>query len=79
MKTIFIEAYKYKELSQKAKDKVLYWLDETPLDYENEKGELIIQFYIDMDEEYIDEHCECNGYLFSKYGEPIHHLQKKIS
>ena len=34
-------------------------------------------FKIDMDEKDIIEHCNSNNYLFSIWGESIHHLEKK--
>ena len=77
MKTITVQAYQYHELNQKAKDNVCSWLDEYPFDYEDEDGNLITQYFIDMEEEDIQEHCESNEYLFSDKGEPIHHLEKE--
>ena len=77
MKEIIVQAYQYSELDDDAKHNVKCWLDENPLDYENEEGELIIKYFIDMDEKDIIEHCNANNYSFSIWGEPIYHLEKK--
>lgn len=81
MKKIKINAYEYNELNSDAKREVVYWLDHNPIDYENEdeQGNTIIeyQYFSDMEDIDIIEHCEANEYLFNKYGEPIHHLEIK--
>jgi|8_EtaG_2_1085327.scaffolds.fasta_scaffold30520_3 hypothetical protein len=77
MKEIIVQAFQYSELDDDAKHNVKCWLDENPLDYENEDGELIIKYFIHMDKKDIIEHCNANDYLFSIWGEPIHHLEKK--
>tara|TARA_A100001201_G_scaffold32785_5_gene35278 strand:+ start:1332 stop:1580 length:249 start_codon:yes stop_codon:yes gene_type:complete len=81
MKIIKVNAYEFNELNQKAKNEVVNWLDQHPLDYEteDEQGNIIkeYQYFYDMEEIDIIEHCEMNEYLFNKYGEPIHHLEIK--
>jgi len=81
MKIIKVNAYEFKELNQKAKNKVIYWLDELPLEYEEEdqQGNIITKYryFSNMIEKDINEHCEMNEYLFNKYGEPIHNLEIK--
>lgn len=72
-----IRAYKYKELDEHRQFKVAVWLDEWPLDYEDEDGETHWEYFTDMTKEDIAEHCEANEYLFNKFGEPIHHLIEK--
>ena len=83
MKQIKVNAYEYSELNQEAKHEVVYWLDETPLDYEteDEHGNTIkeIEYFSDMEEQDIQEHCEINEYLFSSLGKPIHNLEIKES
>ena len=75
MKTVSIQAYDFQDLSEKAKNNVLYWLDEFPLEYENEDGSFAYEYFSDItDENYIIEHCEMNNYLFDINGKPIHHL-----
>ena len=74
---VTINAYKFEELDDKAKHKVLWWLDEHPLNYEDENGEIKWEYYNDIydeDPSYIIEHCEANEYLFDEYGNAIHHL-----
>tara|TARA_R110001606_G_scaffold366690_1_gene521930 strand:+ start:364 stop:618 length:255 start_codon:yes stop_codon:yes gene_type:complete len=83
MKQIKVNAYEYSELNQKAKYEVVHWLDEFPLDYEteDEQGNIIqeLEYYSDMEQDDIIEHCEMNEYLFDKYGKCIHHLEIKKS
>ena len=83
MKQIKVNAYEYSELNQVSKHKVIIWLDQDPIDYEteDEHGNTIreIDYFSDMEEEEIQEHCEMNEYLFNKYGECVHHLEIKES
>jgi hypothetical protein len=78
MKLIKINAYKFNELNNEAKSRVIYWLDEMPLYYETEdkNGNIIEkrQYFTDMHNVDICDHCEINGYLFSNNGEYINHL-----
>ena len=76
MREIIVQAFQYSELDDDAKHNVKCWLDENPHDFENENGELVTVYAIDMDEKDIIEHCNSNEYLFSIWGEPIHHLEK---
>lgn len=75
--TVKIEAYKYEDLDHQSQYDALMWLDECPLDYEDENGETKWEYMSDIhydNPEYVIEHCEANEYLFNKFGEPIHHL-----
>tara|TARA_R100001594_G_scaffold32974_5_gene61240 strand:- start:190 stop:492 length:303 start_codon:yes stop_codon:yes gene_type:complete len=78
MKLIKINAYKFNELNNEAKSRVTHWLDEMPLYYETQdkNGNIIekIQYFTDMHNSDICDHCEMNGYWFSENGEYIHHL-----
>jgi hypothetical protein len=77
MKTVKIKAYKFEELAEHRQYKVAVWLDEWPIDYEDENGNTKWQYFSDLyftNKEEIAEHCEANEYLFDKFGEPIHHL-----
>jgi hypothetical protein len=72
-----IKAYVFEELMVQATRNALSWLDRTPLDYEDNDGNIKEQYFseiYDLDVAYIIEHCESNGYLFDRYGNPIHHL-----
>ena len=69
-----IEVYDFLDLEQKAKNKVIDWLDQAPLDYENDEGGISYEYFSDMDEMQIIEHCMMNEYKFDKRGNPIHHL-----
>ena len=74
---VTIGAYKFEELDNKARFKVLIWLDEWPLDYEDENGETEWEYFTEIynqDPDYVIEHCEANEYLFDEYGNAIHHL-----
>ena len=81
MKQIKINAYEFKELNKDAKHIALMWLDEDPIEYEteelDEQGKPILknEYFSEWLEEEVQEHCEVNGYLFSKYGQFIHHLE----
>jgi hypothetical protein len=80
MKTVKIEAYKFEELAKHRQFKVAVWLDECPIDYEDENGNTKWEYFSDIyhqEPEYVAEHCEANEYLFNKFGEPIHHLIKE--
>jgi hypothetical protein len=32
-----------------------------------------------MTDEDLQDHCEANGYLFTVYGRPIHHLEREAA
>jgi hypothetical protein len=76
MKTITIEAYDYNDLLESSKASVRIWLDEVPIEVENDKGEFEFRYFADMTDIEIDEHCQANGYLFTESGRPIHHLER---
>jgi hypothetical protein len=76
MKTITIEAYDYNDLLESSKASVRVWLDEVPIEVENDKGEFEFRYFSDMTDIEIDEHCQANGYLFTESGRPIHHLER---
>lgn len=73
---VLIEGFEFKELSPAAKSRVLNWLDDNPLEYEveNEEGKYVLQYeyFSDLDEADVQEHCLINEYLFNKDGRPIH-------
>jgi hypothetical protein len=78
---IAIDAYDYQDLDRLGKKKVIDWLDKDP--YESDTGEidklghpiLKYEYASDWDEDVIIDHCQANNYLFSKFGDPIHHLK----
>ena len=74
---VTIKAYKYEDLDHQSQWEALVWLDECPLDYEDENGETKWEYFTDMETQDVIEHCEANEYLFNKFGEPIHHLIEK--
>ena len=74
---VTIKAYKYEDLDHKSQFEVLTWLDNYPIDYEDEEGNTHWQYFTDMETQDVIEHCEANKYLFNKFGEPIHHLIEK--
>ena len=79
MKNVTIEAFNFQDLNEKAKEKVIYWLDLYPVEYEKKDGSFGYSYYSELDkkDEYIIvEMCEMNNYLFNLHGEPIHHLIK---
>jgi hypothetical protein len=74
MKTVSVMAFDYLELTQEAKSNVVNWLDEWPLEYDNGDGTVSYQYFYELDDSDIDEHCQLNEYLFDKNGRPIHNL-----
>ena len=75
-------AYEINELDdKKALWTALNWLNRMPLDYENDRGEMVPQYWDDIwhseGEDFVIEHCKFNGYLFDEYGYPVHHLTVK--
>lgn len=68
MRQKVINIYSFDELSQEAKENVVYWLDFNPLEYETESGEMKYQYFIDLDESEIKEHCDINNYEFLEDG-----------
>ena len=81
MKQIKIDAYNYQDLNDDSKVNVKIWLDELPFDYEDEdkNGNIVkkLDYPSDWSDEDINEHCQSNEYLFSKFGECIHQLEIK--
>ena len=73
---VLIEGFQYIELSDKARGKVLIWLDEVPLEYEaeNEEGQIVTEYeyFSELDDVDVQEHCLINEYLFNRDGRPIH-------
>ena len=76
MQVLKIRGYDYSELNQEGKTAVKYWLDEAPIEVENDAGEFEFRYFADMEDEDIQEHCEANDYLFTVYGRRIHHLER---
>lgn len=74
MEKVIIEAYQFKELNEKAKDRVINWLDEDPVEVQYENQFFYYRYFSEGSEDDISEHCELNNYLFNIYGQPIHHL-----
>jgi len=79
MKVLKIRAYDYNELNETGKTAVRIWLDEVPIEVENDKGEFEFCYFSDMEDEDIQDHCESNGYLFTTLGRPIHHLEREVA
>ena len=65
-KTIGI--YTFDELSEDAKENVVYWLNQNPLEYETDEGDIQYQYYDELDDADVAEHCEMNGYEFLEDG-----------
>ena len=77
MMKLKIQAYQFDELDDKATFNALIWLNEFPLEYEDELGDIAYRYFDEIyedDPSYVIDHCDSNEYLFNKYGEPIHHL-----
>jgi hypothetical protein len=71
---VFIEAFEYKELSWTAKRRVRDWLNNDPIEYEDDEGVMQYDHISEWGDSDIQDHCHMNEYLFNKYGEDIHNL-----
>ena len=75
MKTLEINLYKFEELSDEAKEKAIYeaieFLDSEPIEYENESGEIVYE-YFEHDESQAEQFIDANNYLFFKNGTLAH-------
>jgi hypothetical protein len=65
--TKIIGIYTFDELSEEAKQNVIDWLNQAPFQYETDEG-WEYQYYDELDDEDIAEHCEMNGYEFLEDG-----------
>lgn len=72
--SVSIYAYEFEDLNNEAKQKVIYWLDQDPLEFEREDGSMGYQYFSEGSENDIKDHCFINNYRFDKYGNPIHQL-----
>ena len=81
MKIFKIETYKLDELEEQALNKALAWLDEFPIETENNDGTMYLEYLSDdWFNGYKDdvlEHCEINDYLFAYDGTPVHRFIKE--
>ena len=79
MKLLTIKAYEFHELESDARSRVIYWLDQDPLevarirDWDDEGEEMEEEYFSDMTDLELLEHFEINGYLFDYRGRPVHH------
>jgi len=80
MKIFKIETYKLDELEEQALNQALAWLDEFPIETENNDGTMYLDYLSDdwfngyKDD--VMEFCEINDYLFAYDGTPIHRFIK---
>lgn len=81
MRTFKIQTYRLDELEGQALGRALAWLDERPIETENDKGEITFEYLSDdWNDGYKDgvlEHCEINDYLFAYDGTPVHRFIKE--
>jgi hypothetical protein len=61
--------YQYIELSDHAKVNARQWLDQEPLDLDDGCA-----YVGDWEDEYIQEFCHDNNYVFDRAGRPIHNI-----
>lgn len=65
-----VTGFEYIELNDKAKINVRQWLDQNPI--EGDGGSCT---YIgDWSDNYIQEHCQDNNYVFDCFGNSIHNI-----
>tara|TARA_B100000900_G_scaffold396242_1_gene395349 strand:+ start:654 stop:914 length:261 start_codon:yes stop_codon:yes gene_type:complete len=80
MKIFKIETYKLDELEEQALNQALAWLDEFPIETENNDGTMYLDYLSDdwfngyKDD--VMEFCEINDFLFAYDGTPIHRFIK---
>lgn len=72
MKTVKINLYKFNELTEQAKEKAIneaiYFLNNEPVEYEDEDGKMQYE-YIEHTEEEAEDFLTANEYLFFTNGE----------
>ena len=71
---VFIEAFEFRELDERAKSHIRDWLNDDPIEWEDDSGNMQYDYVGHWNEDEIQEHCHMNEYLFNKYGESIHDL-----
>lgn len=69
-----ITGFGYLELGDKAKDRVKNWLDDNPLEYDDDNGIVKFEYPSDWDDTDINEFCDNNDYIFDVNGRPIHNI-----
>jgi|TARA_R110000803_G_scaffold182504_2_gene244856 hypothetical protein len=81
MKLYKIETYCISELKGNELYNALTWLDEFPIETENNDGKMRLEYCSDHwnngYEDEVTEHCEINDYLFAYDGTPIHRFIKE--
>ena len=75
MKTLEIKLYNFEELTKEAKQKAIEqaieFLDSEPIEYENENGEIVYE-YFKHNESQAEQFIDVNDYLFFKNGTLAH-------
>ena len=73
---VFIEGFEFRELDEVsyAKSRAREWLNNTPIEWVDDKHDINYEYVGDWDERDIQEHCQSNEYLFDINGNPIHSL-----
>jgi len=64
-----VTGFDYIELTDLAKVNARQWLDQEPIELEDG-----CTYVGDWDDEYIQEHCRDNQYIFDRAGKPIHNI-----
>jgi hypothetical protein len=68
-----VTGFDYIELTDQAKVNVRQWLDQDPIELEDG-----CTYIGDWDDEYIQDHCQINGYVFDRNGKPIHNIIERL-
>ena len=71
MKILKINGYRFNELTEKAQEQVIYDFYEMPFDSEDDKGNIIYDYFADWSKDEQVEFCLMNDYYFDKYGSII--------
>ena len=63
-----INIYLYQELSEDAKQNVIDWLNEEPIEYETDYGGFKYLYWDELPDIEIADHCDINEYEFLENG-----------
>jgi hypothetical protein len=69
-----VTGFDFIELGDKAKNNVRRWLNEDPIEYDDDDGIVQADFVGDWKDADIDEFCRDNQYVFDVTGKPIHNI-----
>ena len=69
-----VTGFDYIELTDQAQVNARQWLDQEPIEYDNDDGIVCAVFVGEWKDLDIQEHCRDNQYIFDRAGKPIHNI-----